>query len=334
MNAGLRVLHAGPGITIQDAGRWGYLRYGVTPAGPMDALAHEAANLAAGGAAGAAALEISVGGLDVVAEGAEIGVAIVSSGFRIALDGTALPGDSVVTIAAGHVLSIRAGAVGAWAYLAPFGRIEATAELGSLSMHVRSGMGGGGVRAGDLIALAELRPGPSAPQGLAQFRASCAAPIRFVAGPQDDYFDAANVARFLEGPWRISARSDRMAYALEGPRIAHAKGFNIVSDGVAFGAIQIPGDGLPLVQMADRAPTGGYPKIGTVIAADLGRFAQMRPGASLRFAEATVEQAVAAWRAARADMIGALAAPHAGPTHSSESLLAHNLVGGVVSAQE
>ena len=334
MNAGLRVLRAGPGITIQDAGRWGYLRYGVTPAGPMDVLAHEAANLAAGGAAGAAALEISVGGLDVVAEGAEIWVAIVSSGFRIALDGMALPGDCIAAIAAGHTMSIRAGAVGAWAYLAPFGRIDARAELGSLSMHVRSGMGGGGVRAGDLIALAEVRPGPSAPQKLAQPHAARETPIRFVAGPQDDYFDAANVARFLEGPWRISARSDRMAYALEGPRIVHAKGFNIVSDGVAFGAIQIPGDGLPLVQMADRAPTGGYPKIGTVIAADLGRFAQMRPGASLRFVKATVEQAVEAWRAARADMIGALAAPHVGPTPSSESLLAQNLVGGVVSAQE
>ncbi len=334
MNAGLRVLRAGPGVTLQDAGRWGYLRYGVTPAGPMDALAHEAANLAAGGAAGAVALEISVGGLDVVAEGAEIGVAIVSSGFRIALDGTALSGDCIATIAAGHTMSIRAGAVGAWAYLAPFGRIDAQAELGSLSMHVRSGMGGGGIRAGDLIALAELRPGPSAPQKLAQFGAAREIPIRFVAGPQDDYFDAANVARFLEGPWRISARSDRMAYALEGPRIAHAKGFNIVSDGVAFGAIQIPGDGLPLVQMADRAPTGGYPKIGTVIAADLGRFAQMRPGASLRFVEATVEQAVSAWRAARAQMIGALATPHAGATPSSESLLTQNLVGGVVSARE
>src|SRR5262249_58041077 len=93
------------------------------------------------------------------------------------------------------------------------------------------------------------------------------------------------------GPWTLSARSDRMAYLLDGARLAHAKGFNIVSDGIAFGAIQVPGEGLPVVLMADRQPTGGYPKIANVIGVDLGKLAQLRPGARISFAAGTVQQA-------------------------------------------
>lgn len=332
MSAILRIAHAGPGVTLQDAGRWGYLRYGVTQAGPMDALAHEFANRMAGNDAGAAAIEVSVGGLDIVVEETPLQFAVVAPGFRVARDGAALPASCLVTLAPGEKLAIRAGESGAWAYLAPAGQIAAEPELGSLSMHARTGVGGAGLKAGDRLAIADPRAGEAASRALAEFRAAVDAPVRIVPGPQDDYFDAANFVRFLEGPWRVAARSDRMAYALEGPRLDHCKGFNIVSDGIVFGAIQVPGDGWPFVQMADRAPTGGYPKIGTVIAADLGRLAQMRPGATLRFAVATTEDAVAAWRAARSAMEAAGLTPALGDL-SSEALLARNLVGGVVSAQ-
>jgi 5-oxoprolinase (ATP-hydrolysing) subunit C len=334
VSGALRIVHAGPGVSLQDAGRWGYLRFGVTAAGPMDVLAHEAANLAAGAAENAAALEISVGGCDLVAEDRPVGLAVVSGAFRVARDGASLPPDCVLTLAPGQKLSIRAGEKCAWAYLAVSGRIDRAPELGSLSMHPRSGVGGNGLRAGDMLNIVDGRAGPGAPRRLSPLRAaSDDTPIRIVPGPQDDYFDAENFARFLEGPWRVSPRSDRMAYALEGPRIGHCKGFNIVSDGIAFGAIQIPGDGQPFVQMADRAPTGGYPKIGTVIAADLGRLAQMRPGVALRFAAVGVQEAVAVWRRSRARLIEAATA-HEPHELSSETLLALNLVGGAVSADD
>ncbi|HMN72312.1 MAG TPA: biotin-dependent carboxyltransferase family protein [Rhodoblastus sp.] len=333
MSAVLRIAQAGPGVTLQDSGRWGYLRYGVTQAGPMDALAHEFANRMAGNAAGAAAIEISVGGLDAVVEAGALEIAVVAPGFRVARDGVALPASCLVTLAPGERLSVRAGGSGAWAYLAPAGGIAGEPELGSFSMHVRTGVGGAGLKAGDSLHIAEARAGQAQPRALGDFRQAADAPIRIVAGPQDDYFDAANFARFLEGPWRVAARSDRMAYALEGPRLEHSKGFNIVSDGIVFGAIQVPGDGWPFVQMADRAPTGGYPKIATVIAADLGRLAQMRPGATLRFSAVTTAQAVDAWRDARATMEAAGLAPQAASELTSEALLARNLVGGVVSAQ-
>lgn len=332
MSATLRIVQAGPGVTLQDAGRWGYLRYGVTQAGPMDALAHEFANRMAGNAAGAAAVEISVGGLDVAVEDGALEFCVVAPGFRVSRDGGALPSSCLVTLVSGERLSIRAGDNGAWAYLAPAGVIEAEPELGSLSMHVRTGVGGTGIKAGDLLHIAAPRAGLGEARALTDFRAPGEAPIRIVAGPQGDYFDVANMARFLEGPWRVAARSDRMAYALEGPRLEHAKGFNIVSDGIALGAIQVPGDGWPFVQMADRAPTGGYPKIGTVIAADLGRLAQMRPGTALSFQAVTVDRAVVAWRQARAFMEAAGLAPQGAGELTSEALLSRNLVGGVVSA--
>ena len=114
--------------------------------------------------------------------------------------------------------------------------------------------------------------------------------IRVVLGPQHDYFADDQIAAFLAGPWTVSARSDRMAYFLDGPRLTHARGYNIVSDGIAMGAIQVPGDGRPIVLMADRQSTGGYPKIATIIGPDLGRLAQARPGAVFRFAAVSIER--------------------------------------------
>ena len=118
MSAIVQIVLAGPGVTLQDSGRWGYLRYGVTQAGPMDALAHEFANRMAGNDPGAAGIEISVGGLDLVVAEAALELAIVAPGFRVAHDGAPLPSMCLVTLAPGEKLSVRAGESGAWAYVA------------------------------------------------------------------------------------------------------------------------------------------------------------------------------------------------------------------------
>jgi allophanate hydrolase subunit 2 len=123
-----------------------------------------------------------------------------------------------------------------------------------------------------------------------------------------------------------------MAYILDGPRLRHARGFNIISDGIAMGAIQVPGDGQPIVLMADRQVTGGYTKIATVIGADLGRLAQQRPGARLRFATVPLKDAVAARRAEHAALAAPLATqPVVRTTLSPELLLGVNLIDGVTS---
>jgi allophanate hydrolase subunit 2 len=159
--------------------------------------------------------------------------------------------------------------------------------------------------------------------------------MRVLPGPQDDYFASDQIELLCSAEWTVSGRSDRMAYILDGPKLQHSKGFNIVSDGIVMGAIQVPGDGRAIVLMADRQPTGGYPKIATVIGADLGRLAQLRPGARFRFQRASREDAVAARRAeAQLLAAGISIEPTIRNDLSSEYLLGHNLIAGVVAGND
>jgi 5-oxoprolinase (ATP-hydrolysing) subunit C len=337
--SGLRILAAGPGVTLQDGGRHNFLRFGVTTAGPMDPLAFATANGAAEVRHDATAVEVSLGGIEVMTEGAAVTVAIAGGDFRLALDDREWTGAARVRLDPHCRLAIRPGGKGAWCYLAVAGRIAVPSVLGSTATHVRSALGGltgTALRAGDFLPIA-------GPQVLGPPLAAIVAPwlerpgnvIRVVLGPQEDYFAADQIAAFRDGLWTISPRSDRMAYQLEGPRLRHAMGFNIVSDGVALGAIQVPGEGQPLVLMADRQPTGGYPKIATVIGADLGKLAQLRPGTQLRFAVVSLADAIEARRAqARLFESPIGLAPLVRTEFPSEFLLGLNLVDGVVGTTE
>jgi len=250
--AGLRIIQAGPGTTLQDAGRHFYLRFGITAAGPMDPLAHATANLAVGNVRGATAIEVTLGGLEVTAEGRPLTIAIAGGDFAISLDGRRLPAGCVLlTLDPGAVLKIRAGQGGAWCYLAIAGRLAVSKVLGSHATHTRTGLGGidgRALRAGDRLHV-EPSAAPAVPLGMV------AAPwldrppgvIRVVLGPQDDYFAADQIAAFRDGPWRVSTRADRMAFFIDGPTLAHVSGYNIVSDGIAMGAIQVPGNGRPII---------------------------------------------------------------------------------------
>ncbi|MFC6743472.1 hypothetical protein [Methylobacterium tardum] len=154
--------------------------------------------------------------------------------------------------------------------------------------------------------------------------------IRVVPVPQDDYFTPEAIATFLSADWSVSTRNDRMGFFLVGPAVRHAAGHDIVSDDIVMGAIQVPGDGRPIVLMADRQPTGGYPKIATVIGPDLGRLTQARPRSLFRFVQVGLEQAVSA-RAAEA--AGLRTQPRFEPLvrtrFTSEFLLGLNLIDGV-----
>src|SRR5205085_4925949 len=227
----------------------------------------------------------------------------------------------------------RPGEAGAWCYVAIAGRIDVPEMLGSTATLTRSvlgGISGRALAAGDRLPIA-------APRTLEPKLATLDVPwlarkgtaIRVVLGPQADYFAEEAIAAFLAGPWKVTARSDRMASLLDGPRLEHAKGYNIVSDGIAFGAIQVPGEGKPVVLMADRQPTGGYPKIANVIGADLGKLAQLRPSAEISFAAVTIEAAVAARRAEAQALARPMPRePVVRTDLSSEFLLTVNLVGG------
>ncbi|RXT51261.1 urea amidolyase [Bosea sp. Tri-44] len=339
MTAALRVLAAGPGSTIQDGGRHGYLRYGVTGAGPMDPFAHALANRALGNPACAAAIEVSLGGLEVTAEGGPVAVALAGGSFAVTLDGQALPPAVVVAVEPGAKLKLRAGQAGAWCYLAVPGGFDVPQVLGSAATHTRTGIGGiegRGLMIGDRLAIGGASPAEvETGQIIAPLLERPAEAIRVILGPQDDYFAPDQIADFLAGPWTISARGDRMACFLEGPKLSHLLGYNIASDGIAMGAIQVPGEGQPIVLMADRQSTGGYPKIATIIGPDLGRLAQARPGTSLRFHVATHAEAVAARAAEQAFLSAAIPVePLVRKRFSSEFLLSLNLVDGWVDAHK
>jgi 5-oxoprolinase (ATP-hydrolysing) subunit C len=334
----VRVLSAGPGATLQDGGRHGYLRFGVTAAGPMDPLAHATANLAVGNPADATAIEVSVGGIELTAELASLKVAIAGGEFALSLDGRPLPAAAVLNLEAGAVLKIRAGSRGSWCYLAVAGQLTVPKLLGSHATHARTGFGGVNGRAiiaGDRLGFEPSESSqPSIGAILAPWLDRPVDTIRVVLGPQHDYFADDQIAAFLTGPWSVSARSDRMAYFLDGPRLTHARGYNIVSDGIAMGAIQVPGDGCPIVLMADRQSTGGYPKIATVIGPDLGRLAQARPGTVFRFAAVSIGEAVEARRDEAALLARGIVIEPLVRTHlSSEFLLGLNLIDGVVGVE-
>lgn len=338
MTAALHIVSAGPGVTLQDAGRHGYLRYGVTAAGPMDAMAMATANLAVGAAPGATAIEVSLGGIEVSADGATLPVAVAGGSFDVSLDGLRLPPAVRLALEPGAKLRIRAGSDGAWCYLAVGGRIDVPPMLGSNATHTRSSLGGIDGRplaAGDVLPVADITSYDGGAAALtAPWLERSDEPIRVILGPQDDYFSPNQIKAFRGELWTISNRSDRMAYFLDGASITPENGLNIVSDGIVMGAIQVLGDGRPMVLMADRQVTGGYPKIATVIGPDLGRLAQTRPASPVRFAITTIDEAVAARRAARAILEAPIEATPLRKAPSAEALLGANLISGVSGGSE
>jgi 5-oxoprolinase (ATP-hydrolysing) subunit C len=332
----LRVLHAGVGVTIQDRGRYGYLRYGVTPAGPMDWAAFNTANLALGNGDRAAAIEISVGGLNVVCGGVPLWIAYAGGDFIWHRDGEPLPRAARLCLEPGAPLTVRAGESGAFTYLAVDGGFATPVTMGSRATHTRSGIGG---IDGRMLKEGDVLPTASKAEEYAEnFEAAIDAPwlvrqlgpLRVVLGPQNDYFTKEALSLFFASEFILTAMADRMAYRFDGPEIYSARGYDIVSDGVTLGAIQFPGDKRPLVLMADRQPTGGHPKLGTVARADIGRLAQMRPGETCRFTVVSAEEARAAFLQLEEEIAGTVSRLH--PLRqklTSQSLFEANLIDGV-----
>jgi allophanate hydrolase subunit 2 len=155
-------------------------------------------------------------------------------------------------------------------------------------------------------------------------------------GPQDDFFSNEAQTVFLKGPYRIGLQSDRMGYRLEGPAIAHVAGFNIVSDGIAPGSIQVPGSGQPIVLLADRQSTGGYPKIATLLSVDIRRLVQRRPDEPITFVAVTpaeVDAILREDRAATAALLAAILPVSTGDLYDSGRLLGLNLIDGFIAGE-
>ena len=301
MTATVEVVSPGALSTLQDLGRPGWRRHGVPGCGALDPALLRIANVLAGNAEGAAAIEFFVAGptLKALDEPVQLGFAgdfsltlVRANGERTQLDSwrsvTLWPGD---TLRAGSPRNSRCGVVAVRGLVAPL-------VLGSASTYMRALLGGYGGRAlaaGDKLSASAmpLKAGMvPTEQILRRPRAPERGAMRFVLGPQADHFDAAALASFFGSEYQVSTEVDRMGVRLQGPALLHNdRGGEIVSDATVPGSIQVPGNGLPIVLLADGQTAGGYPKIATVISADLPRLAVAAVGTPLRFESVTVAQA-------------------------------------------
>ncbi|MBF9036891.1 urea amidolyase, partial [Rhodobacterales bacterium HKCCE2091] len=259
-------------------------------------------------------------------EGAPVLVAAAGPGVTLSVGARAVPAGRSAVAAPGETLAVSAVGAGVYGYLAVAGGLAMTPDMGSLSTHRRTGMGPAPLKAGDLVPLraAEEHPGPLA---LTPPPGHDAGPIRVMAGPQEDWFDPGAMEILTGTAWTVDARTDRMGMFLSGGRIA-PRAASMVSDGVMPGSIQVPPSGEPIVLMRDAQTTGGYPKIATVITADLDRLAQHAPGRPLRFRRVGREEAVAALAALRA-RIGAMRPLPALREPGTADLARANLIDGV-----
>ncbi|MFB9267471.1 biotin-dependent carboxyltransferase family protein [Bradyrhizobium erythrophlei] len=289
----LVVTSIGPASSVQDGGRPGSQRYGLTPSGAMDRLALAAANTLVGNDVFAAAVEIGPFAASFTARGGAVRVALAGAPRNADIGGRAVAFDSSATIADGETLNLGFARGGSFSYLAIEHGIAGEPTFGSLAVNARAGLGSPYPRPLQNSDALTTQPASGAAERRIELPLTSDAPIRIVFGPQDDEFAEASKKLLVDSEWKISATSDRMGYRLEGPVIQHLDGHNIVSDGTVNGSIQVPGNGQPIVLMTDRGTSGGYPKIATVITADFGRFAQISAGRPFRFKAVTVAEAQA-----------------------------------------
>lgn len=286
----LTILRAGPLTSIQDAGRFGMLRHGISASGPMDRAAYAMAGALAG--SGKGGIEFTTG-IEIRQSAGQSRVGFAGGQFTVWHNGKPVDWPGAIVLEAGDILAVTPGRSGNYGYLRFDGDVQAAPVMGSIATSSRAGLGGldGQVlQAGDRIALS---PPPETGTEHLRQHAPSDGPIRVIWGLHAELFPATTRQRFLDGHFIISRRLDRMGVRLEDSQGVFAESaiLSLVSDAIVPGDIQILGDGTPIVLMRDHQPTGGYPRIATVISADLDRFAQMRPGAPVAFASVTVEHA-------------------------------------------
>ena len=294
----LEIIAPGLHTTVQDPGRFGFQDVGLPAAGPLDRISFRLANALVGNPPSTPAFEMLLQGPTVKVMAQSVRVALVGCAAQIEIrSGTAriIPAGHSVRLARDDVFRIGALRDSICAYLAIEGGPAIAPVLGSASTYVRAAIGGfhgRRLQATDSVPLKLAGVDVRGEHALSRpLDLALDQPIRVVLGPQADYFTDGAVQTFLSSDYTVSPQADRMGYRLEGPVLAHAKGYDIVSDGIVAGAIQVPGSGLPIVLMVDHQTTGGYPKIATVISADIPVIARRKPGRPVRFVAVGVHEA-------------------------------------------
>jgi biotin-dependent carboxylase-like uncharacterized protein len=291
----IRIIRPGLCATIQDRGRFGFQDRGIPVSGAVDPWAYRVGNLLVGNPGGAAAIEITMGGLEVEFF-TETTFAVTGANEVVTLNDRTLATWSAIQARPGDRLAIPFARKGARDYLALTGGVDVPPIMGSRSTYLRGGFGGmegRALRKGDVLECGPTqgaaREDPFPPVLIPPYNRCFT--LRVVPGPQDHEISAEGLKAFFSGEYSVTPRSDRMGCILDGPEIGHRRGPDIISDGTAFGSIQVPGSGRPIILLADRQTTGGYVKIATVINVDLPLIAQALPGYEVRFQPVTVQEA-------------------------------------------
>jgi len=304
----LTIVRPGMLTTVQDLGRWGYQGEGVPVAGPMDLYSHRLANRLAGNIDEAATLEVTMIGPELEAEG-EVVCAVAGAEFALTVGERHVRSTAPFVVPAGARVRFGARRRGARAYLAVRGGFDVPRSFGSRATSLISGIGpfggralksGDRLRTGNDASMATVAGQPLAlPTGGAR--------LRVVLGPHEWMFTTDAIESLLRSRFIVTAQSNRMGYRLEGTTLLHVDRADILSDATPMGSLQVPASGQPILLMADRQTTGGYPKIGTVISADLPLAGQLAPGDWIEFARCTPAAAVEALRRQEARLAGASA---------------------------
>jgi allophanate hydrolase len=299
MTPALDVIVPGLQTSVQDQGRIGFQDVGLPASGPLDRISLRLANALVGNSPGMPALEILLQGPAFRVMADSVRIALVGGDGNIEIDSDrarVVAAGRSVRLVRGEVFRVRAPGATVCAYLAIEGGPGITPLLGSASTYVRSGIGGfrgRTLRQGDALPLALGSVAVRDEYALSRsLDLDLEKPVRVILGPQREYFTDDAVATLLSSDYVVSNQADRMGYRLDGPALAHAKGYDIVSDGTVVGAIQVPGSGQPIILMVDNQTTGGYPKIATVISADIPVVGRRKPGRAIRFVAVDIEDAL------------------------------------------
>ncbi len=282
----LTVVRPGPLALLQDAGRFGHTADGVGRSGPADRAAHARANRLVGNAAGATAIEVTLGGLVIRVEH-EVTVAITGAPAAADVGGAPVAHDTPLVLAAGASLRLRAPRTGLRSYLAVAGGVDVPLTLGSASTDTLAGLGPAPLAAGARLAVGTSRGAGAVPAAAPPADATPVLGVLF--GPRDDWFT--DPVALTTGSWQVSPQSNRVGLRLdrpggEGAALTRARPGELPSEGLVLGAIQVPPSGQPVLFLADHPLTGGYPVVAVVVDDDIDRAGQLRPGQRLRFVPA------------------------------------------------
>jgi antagonist of KipI len=303
----LRVIKPGMLTTVQDLGRWGQQNHGVPVAGPMDWYSHRLANRRVGNDERAAAVEITLIGPELEAD-ADTTCVVTGAEFELTVSGVVADPRKPFVLPSGRRLRFGSRRTGARATLAVRGGFDLPSIFGSRATSVVAHMGPFGGRplvAGDLLGVGDSNV-PANQTGAPLPLPDGGARLRVLRGPDDGMFGDVAYDVLLRSRFVVTPHSNRMGYRLDGPPLPLAAAGEMLSSATPIGSLQVPGSGKPILLMADRQTTGGYPRIATVITADLPIAGQLAPGDWIEFETVTRDGAVEALRAREASLTGLL----------------------------